>query len=79
MRNSISCTTNVDSVETVRQRTFSLLERSMSKQDFAGLKSLEVHLPGTGFFIVSNKPPELVVNMRAIDHDAAFQPVVDRL
>ncbi|AEO68194.1 uncharacterized protein THITE_2145404 [Thermothielavioides terrestris NRRL 8126] len=69
----------VDDVKTVRRRIVSLLKNSMSSDSYRRIRSLEVHVPGAGFFIVSEAAPELVVSMTADDPDSAFQPVVDRL
>ncbi|KAK4237536.1 hypothetical protein C8A03DRAFT_34516 [Achaetomium macrosporum] len=69
----------VDDVKSVRQRIVSLLKSSMSVDSFSKIHSLEVHLPGAGFFIASQDQPRMVVSMTADDMDSAFQPVVDRL
>jgi hypothetical protein len=69
----------VDSVKSVRQAIVGLVKSSMSDASFSKIKSLEVHLPGAGFFLVLEGAPELVVSMTDKDLDAAFRPVVNRL
>jgi hypothetical protein len=70
---------DVDNVKAVRLRIVGLLKSSMPADSFSKIGSLEVHLPGAGFFIVTQDQPKLVVSMTADDQDSAFQPVVDRL
>ena len=66
-------------VKLVRQWITTLVKDSMSAESFSKVHSLHMHLPGTGFFMSSDKPPDLVVSMTAKDADAAFKPVVDRM
>ncbi|KAK3305630.1 uncharacterized protein B0T15DRAFT_379455, partial [Chaetomium strumarium] len=70
---------DVDNVMAVRQRIVGLLKASMSADGFSKMHSLEVHLPGAGFFIVTQDQPKLVVSMTADDQDSVFQRVVDCL
>lgn len=69
----------LDNVQTVRQRILELLHDSMPNTSFTEMRSLEVHLPGTGIFLHPEGDPELVIPMPFGDRVSRFQPVVDRL
>ena len=68
----------VGDVKSVRQRIMELVRRSMSTASFSLIQSVEVYLPGPGFFLASTEGPELTVSVADREKlDSAFQPVVD--
>ncbi|GAB1317760.1 hypothetical protein MFIFM68171_07970 [Madurella fahalii] len=73
----------VGSVRVVQRTIMDLVRSSMSSESFSKLKSIEVYLPGTGFFHSSEssaeQPTQSVVSLTARSLGSEFQPVVDRL
>lgn len=69
----------VDNIDVVRDRIMTLVETSMTDGAFTKLDGLELYLPGTGFFLDSEDPPELVISMDSKSANSAFKKVVDRM
>ncbi|KAK4464318.1 hypothetical protein QBC42DRAFT_171476, partial [Cladorrhinum samala] len=73
---------DLDSVAAVQDRIMGLLSNLWSDSGDLQIQSLEVYLPGSGFFVVSDEPTDLVIDLENRDDEdleAAFEPLVARL
>lgn len=73
---------DLDNVTTVQDRILGLLRNLWSDSGDLQIRSLEVYLPGSGFFFVSDEPTDLVIDLEKRDDEdveAAFEPLVARL
>lgn len=79
-------------VQSVRRAIMDLVQSSMSPESFSQLKSLEIYLPGSGFFLQPENGGEerekkmknwihsrFIVSLTARNLDLEFRRVVDRL
>jgi hypothetical protein len=68
----------VGDVKSVRQRIMELVRCSMSTASFSLVQSVEVYLPGAGFFLASTETPELTVSVTDKENlDSEFQPLME--
>ncbi|KAK0630454.1 hypothetical protein B0T17DRAFT_490104 [Bombardia bombarda] len=70
-----------DNINLIRSKVLTLVSDSMDEDSFADLESIEVHLPGTGFFVLSDDKTGINVPMSGTreQRDAVFYKLQERL